>query len=594
MKKFRLFVAGLIFAFAFMITTNAYTDISSTAKKYYPGTYFNELGSSNKSFEDVTSSSLVSKTSTIPSDYSFSLGYVGSKFDSRTINAGVPLSDEQKAIYITGEKKDTSAASGFLDKDGNLISYITLAKDSIKNKYSVRYDNAGKYNGKVVDVKLTVVDFETFDASGNGSSNDGVEPMIAFGSNRISINVLSVAWIKVKYDFYLSGTNTPISVMGRTSYWDVDNAQGILFENNNTGIYSTNDSALKIMKLDGNPYVFYLSDESSDDDRSSMCSVNLNQRDTKGVITETFSGSTMTRLFSYSMCAPSSADTVATAAGAIVHESAPFGAFKSYDENTKAGSGSSPVKVGDVITYNIDFANTHDTNQTVVVTDILSKGLEYVSNSSKLLGDTSSNASVSDPKITKNDDGTTTLVWSLNVEATTDNTLKYSVKVNDSASIMVSNKATVKVGNDPLIELSPLKNPVPVKEYSTDTPSGANGALVKVNDIINYSIKYANPFQTSKIKVVITDTMSKGLEYVSGSTKINGKEFDDPKITKNDDGTTTLVWSEELPANAERELIYSAKVVGGVDQVENTATVKFGNFDEYQLEKLINPLEIIK
>ena len=31
--------------------------------------------------------------------------------------------------------------------------------------------------------------------------------------------------------------------------------------------------------------------------------------------------------------------------------------------------------------------------------------------------------------------------------------------------------------------------------------------------------------------------------------------------------------------------------MGGVDQVENTATVKFGNFDEYQLEKLINPLE---
>jgi len=591
MKKIFSGLLGVVLSFVFTMQVSAYTDISATAKKYYPGTYFN----TSTQYENVTSSSLVMKDSAIPSDYSFALGYVGKNFGSKLVKTGVDA-EAIMTSYMSDDsengKRSVLVDSGFITKDGTRKTYVTRAekddKSNVNNKFSVRYNNAGKYNGKVVDVVLTVVDYETLDVSDNGSSNDGVKPMIALGKNRIDVNVLSIAWVEVKYDFYVSGTNTPISVMGRTSYWDIDQAQGILFENNNKGLYTPSDSLLKIKKIDNKPYVFDL----NIDDETKGCSHDYSDYDTRGVVIETFEGTSITRLFSYSKChVKGEKDTngilkVWTGAGTMVNTQTPFASFKSYAEDTKAGSGSEPVKVGDEIKYSIDFANTHDSVQNAVITDTLSKGLEYVAKTTVLNG-----TAYNDPTITKNDDGTTTLKWTISTARESDNNISYTVKVLESAKIIVDNGAKVKIGSDKEVTLSKLKNPIPVKEYYKDTKAGLNGAEVKVNDIISYSIKYANPFQTSKIKVVLTDTMSKGLEYVPGSTVVNGKKFDDPKITKNDDGTTVLVWNEEIEADGERELVYEAKVIGGVEKVENTAKIKFGNFDEYQLQKLINPLK---
>ena len=138
------------------------------------------------------------------------------------------------------------------------------------------------------------------------------------------------------------------------------------------------------------------------------------------------------------------------------------------------------------------------------------------------------------------------------------------------------------------VVLNMLKNPVPDKAYASDSASGKNGAEVAEGERIKYSIKYSN-VKSGTDAVVITDTLSIGLEYVSGSAKI-GNTSVTPTVTRNSDKTTTITLSKSLAGNTTEELTYEALVVGDVSKVENNASIKYNNDPEIALTKLINPL----
>lgn len=53
--------------------------------------------------------------------------------------------------------------------------------------------------------------------------------LLRFTSNKVGIDVEWVDWVKIKYTFYKSGTNQPISVKGQTVFKDIDNSQGVAF-----------------------------------------------------------------------------------------------------------------------------------------------------------------------------------------------------------------------------------------------------------------------------------------------------------------------------------------------------------------------------
>lgn len=53
--------------------------------------------------------------------------------------------------------------------------------------------------------------------------------LLRFTSNKVGVDVEWVDWIKIKYTFYKSGTNQPISVKGQTVFKDIDNSQGVAF-----------------------------------------------------------------------------------------------------------------------------------------------------------------------------------------------------------------------------------------------------------------------------------------------------------------------------------------------------------------------------
>ena len=124
------------------------------------------------------------------------------------------------------------------------------------------------------------------------------------------------------------------------------------------------------------------------------------------------------------------------------------------------------------------------------------------------------------------------MVWTRdNVVSLGIETIEYEVEVTGE-TVNVQNDAKIKYGNRPETDINQLKNPVPSKEYDKQTPSGLDGAAVSKRDRIRYSIKYVN-IEEKEVTVTIKDTISKGIEYIKGTSKINGQKIDDPKISDN-------------------------------------------------------------
>lgn len=269
---------------------------------------------------------------------------------------------------------------------------------------------------------------------------------------------------------------------------------------------------------------------------------------------------------------------------------------KSYASDTPSGKDKAMVSVDDIIKYEITLTpkTTWKEKVATTVTDTLSKGLEYEKNSAKV------ESTALEPTITKNSNGTTTLVWKTNINAATK--LTYNVKVvKGYENNKVSNNAVATIANIKY-NLGTLVNPLPSKEYASDTPNGKDGAKVKKADVIKYSITYRNS-SNAKEKIKITDTISKGLKYKKNSAKIGSTALE-PKVTENKDGTTTLVWEKEVEAGKEEVLTYSVDVTGGVSEVRNKAYLQYAKlksgstteFDDYsnqiKLNELINPLDV--
>lgn len=567
-KKIRRILLSLTVLVAVLIMPNVKAASHADTNTYY------ETGRNGGVY--AKDSDKVTKNGAIPSEYSFALG---NKYDSWSVDGRVAPTDADLNTWEDGVNDNEHRKS---------IDSTSKAEESIKGNFSITYTNVGSYNGKKIDVKLTVMDF----AKSNGNAYNNEVAFAGFynsNSNRLGVWVGRLDWIEVKYEFFESGTTKPIDLKGYTSYWDIDLYQGIHLLDNNKGLYVSDKSDVKYADING---VAYLYDDSNENYDSSTTQV-YNE---KGVITETFAGKSMTRVYTFSR--PISGKTsmvIRWAQGGIQNEAVINGALKTYSDDTPAGADNTAVKVGDTIKYDIQLTNGGDASANVTITDKLSKGLEYVTGSAKI-GET---AKEPDSK-TVNSDGTTTLVWTTSLAKQSSTDLTYSAKVvSGYENGKVNNEAVAKIG-EVEYKLDKLVNPVPTKEYASDTPNGAGGAEVEKGNVIKYSIKYSNPLK-EKQKVEITDVISKGIEYKKGTASVNGTSIGDPKVTKNSDGGYTLVWEKEIDAEAVEELTYSVDVTGGVTQVKNNASMRYarmgsdGTYGEYgnkiQLNELINPLK---
>ncbi len=122
------------------------------------------------------------------------------------------------------------------------------------------------------------------------------------------------------------------------------------------------------------------------------------------------------------------------------------------------------------------------------------------------------------------------------------------------------------------------------KEYNCDTPNGFDHALVKNGDTIVYDIKWKG----GNGNITITDRISKGLQYIQGSSNIG-----EPTITPDrGTGETVLTWNTTASSGT---LTYSVKVdasdqcAAGINKVQNQASIMADN-TRHELAKLENPL----
>lgn len=246
---------------------------------------------------------------------------------------------------------------------------------------------------------------------------------------------------------------------------------------------------------------------------------------------------------------------------------------KNYADDSSVKYGDN-IQLNDIIKYTIKYTGeSSDSASEIVIADTITSGLEYISSSSNL----------GEPKIVKNNDGSTTLIWNTTIDKIKTESLTYSVKLVDSSYLTVSSNTIMKI-NGREYRLDSLINSVPKKEYSSDSSAGINGGVVTEEDQIKYIIKYANVKNETQT-IVITDILSKGLTYVTKSSNLG-----EPKITKNNDGSTTLVWITRLGASSNGMLMYNVKVGSDVSTISSSASIKTGDSNSYKLNELVNPV----
>lgn len=268
----------------------------------------------------------VKKDSKIPSEYNFVLYRSSSQPAVNTITGRKAPTTSEVNTWISRVWGNSSAEIQE-ERRQDYQNTATVADESIKGKYSVRFANAGIYNDTLVDVKETVMDFEAQDVS-------GYTPIIKLSNRWIGNDVLGIKWVKIKYEFFKAGTNEPISVKGNTSYYDVDGTQGILLDNANKGIYATSSSRLSAAKINSNDFIY--AHGLGNDTTNSV----------EYAFSETFEGSSMERTFSYI-----ERDTTGIYNGGMYHTAEPVSASELPKPAKKVNK--SKVNLGEEFTYTI-------------------------------------------------------------------------------------------------------------------------------------------------------------------------------------------------------------------------------------------------
>lgn len=234
----------------------------------------------------------IGKTGAIPAEYG-TFGFFKYTGDYKPIYSGVTApSKAVKNEWASYSKKDTTWESTFT---------VGEKKPTIaKKNYSICVPHAAIYNGKWIDIKGTVINFEKSTNKSYEKTNKNRKPTISFTANknskRISVNVQAVNWVGVKWSFTeFNGkcTGKSISVKGNTSYRDVDYQQGIrLQDSSNKGIYITNSkNKLRYGNVAaGSTTKRHIFDKANSNALPSYDSF---------AFTETFSGSSITRYYTF-------------------------------------------------------------------------------------------------------------------------------------------------------------------------------------------------------------------------------------------------------------------------------------------------------
>ncbi|WP_181000325.1 isopeptide-forming domain-containing fimbrial protein [Bacillus halotolerans] len=252
-------------------------------------------------------------------------------------------------------------------------------------------------------------------------------------------------------------------------------------------------------------------------------------------------------------------------------------------------------EVGDTLLYTIETRNTIEDSllKDLVISDELPDGLEYVSGSLKVDGTAVSDAQdddkgdMTDGKVSGQIGDVTDTEW---------HTVTFEAKVKagqagetiqNMASITGSNMETPdKPKNE--VEVYP-RNPVLESKKAASIQAKADGNKEEnqkqVGDTLLYTIQTRNTVEDSLVKnLVISDELPEGLEYVSGTLKVDNKAVSDAQDDDKGDMTEGKVSGQigDVTDTGWHTVTFEVKVKAGqTDQkIVNTASVTGDNIDK--------------
>ncbi len=243
-------------------------------------------------------------------------------------------------------------------------------------------------------------------------------------------------------------------------------------------------------------------------------------------------------------------------------------------EDEKFGDNGVGVKVGDTVTYKIEYTNYYPTPSDIIITDVVDEGLTYVS-------------SQPDAEVSTNEENHTVLMWTIeDVEAKASGSVTFTATVNENALIRneIDNTASVKVADDPAVDTNTVYNPVPDKNVDADGDEiyDDSGMLTQIGSTLVYKIDYENP-DDDVATVTIKDVLDDGLDYISSTD--NGSYDKDSR---------TITWTlEDVEAHTSGSVYFTAIVNENatvVGYVENKAFVQVGNHEGQYTKTVTNPV----
>lgn len=222
----------------------------------------------------AVSYSKITDSTNIDSKYSFSPRFISgvTKAEGFGGKNGSSSSDNWKATWNSSKKQY------IYETQPDYWYYIRLTDNSQKGKVGMWYRNVGQYKGKVVDLKITIADWEAIKNPITINTNKGKKksyPTIAFNTDTIKINPAG-GYVKAPtYRFsYYDQNGNPLAISGHTNFIDIDDEQYMESSHFTKG-YLTSNTKLTIK---GNGVREMNGYESNNSDKTTWCTALFDNR----------------------------------------------------------------------------------------------------------------------------------------------------------------------------------------------------------------------------------------------------------------------------------------------------------------------------
>ncbi|MFN2746390.1 isopeptide-forming domain-containing fimbrial protein [Bacillus sp. z60-10] len=261
----------------------------------------------------------------------------------------------------------------------------------------------------------------------------------------------------------------------------------------------------------------------------------------------------------------------------------------SIQEKADGNTDKDHPEVGDTLLYTIQARNTIEDSKVtnLVIADELPEGLEYVPGTLKVDGKSVSEAKdedkgdFTDGKVTGQIGDVTDTEW---------HTVTFEAKVKSGqAGKTIKNTGTITGDNtnppDPHNEIvvDPREPGLESEKTAKNMKTGKD--QYEAGDTVVYTIKTRNTTADSQVEnLVISDELPEGLEYVSGTLKVDGKSVSDAKDKDKGDVTDGKVSGQfgDVTDTEWHTVTFQAKINSGYSgkTIKNVAVVKGGNVEK--------------